>query len=392
MGRVTVSEVRLSVVIMHHPSRAEFIPALLKACEPLDVRVIEDPDPTGPPSALRTAKVAWAAVQDGATHHLVLQDDVVPVPGFAEQVVAAIEARPSDGVTLYVNWDSPHNSYVVRRAALAGAAWAPLSPDEWIPTLGLALPAAEARGLAVKLSELADDSFWGDDDEAIAAFFSDKGVRIACTVPHLVDHTDVPSLAGNDLLGSRHGTVLCASSGLAADHWTFERDPIDDHQLGRKPEEHVVELRNSRCAIRFVRPGTPKSPRPGGGEFLEQPFAWYWYDWAGLVGIDPEQVTAQLEKFLQPGDSAIPVESLEMPIAVEVWAAGYLLGADPVSVAARNIGPAPGEGLTAVQEAAFGSWIDSGLLRRPSADVRAAYVELCAAGYRRGLADSLERA
>jgi hypothetical protein len=382
----------LSVVIMHHPSRAEFIPDLLKACAPLEVRVIEDPDPTGPPSALRTAKVAWAAVQDGATHHLVLQDDVVPVPGFAEQIVAAIEARPSDGVTLYVNWDSPHNSYVVRRAALAGSAWAPLSPDEWIPTLGLALPADQARGLAARLGELADDSFWGDDDEAIAAFFSDKGLRIACTIPGLVDHTDVPSLAGNDLLGSRRGTVLCASSALAPDHWKFRRDPIDRYELGRKPEEHVVELRNSRCAIRFVRPGTPKSPRPGGGEFLEQPFAWYWYDWAGLVGIDPEQVIAQLEKFLQPGNSALPVESLELPVVTEVWAAGYLLGADPVSVAARSGRSEDEAGLSAVQEAAFASWIDSGLLERPAADVRAAYVELCAAGYRRGLADSLERA
>ncbi|MGN0111711.1 MAG: hypothetical protein ACI38P_08665, partial [Cellulosimicrobium funkei] len=116
-GRVAArGEVRdpvLSVVVMHHPARGD-VSALVRACAPLDVRVVEDPDPEGPPSPLRTAKRAWAAVAPGATHHLVLQDDVAPVAGFAELVRRAVRARPRHAVALYSNWNSPRNAYLVR--------------------------------------------------------------------------------------------------------------------------------------------------------------------------------------------------------------------------------------------------------------------------------------
>src|SRR5690606_16301712 len=137
----------LSVVVMHHPARGD-VSALVRACAPLDVRVVEDADPDGPPSPLRTAKRAWAAVAPGATHHLVLQDGVTPVPGFAGLVRRAVRARPRHAVALSSNWNSPRNAYLVRAAAAAGQAWAPLGHDEWVPTLGLVLPADGALRLA----------------------------------------------------------------------------------------------------------------------------------------------------------------------------------------------------------------------------------------------------
>jgi hypothetical protein len=399
-----VPDIRLSVAVMHHPSRSALIPDLVQRCLPLTARVIEDPDPLGRPSALRTAKVAWAAIADGATHHLVIQDDVLPVPGFADQLLAAISQRPEDGVTLCVNWNSPHNSYLTRRAALAGSSWGPLSPFEWIPTLGLALPAEAAAALAAKLAELADDSFWGDDDEAIIDFCKQRGLRVVSTIPHLVDHTDMPSLAGNELLGSRHGTVLCPASDLAADHWTFADDPVPPLALRGAPgypSEYVVELRNSRCSVRFVRPGVSTFPRPGNGEFLEHPFGWYWHDWAGLAGIDPEQVLDGLEKLLSGRPeirSQGQDQDVDLSVAIEVWAAGYLLGADPITVACRrnpqSVSPdsaTPDSGLTATKYGALSSWIDSGLLTSPAPEQRAAYIGLCAAGYVQGLTDAQEQ-
>jgi hypothetical protein len=391
---VTLPDIRLSVAIMHHPSRSALIPDLVQRCLPLTARVVEDPDPLGRPSALRTAKLAWAAIEGGATHHLVIQDDVLPVPGFADQLLAALGQRPEDGVTLCVNWNSPHNSYLTRRAALAGSSWGPLSPYEWIPTLGLALPAAEASAMAARLAELADDSFWGDDDEAIIDFCNQRGLRVVSTIPHLVDHTDLPSLAGNELLGSRHGTVLCPASDLAAGHWAFADDPVPPLALRGAPgypSEYVVELRNSRCSVRFVRPGIGTFPRPGNGEFLEHPFGWYWHDWAGLAGIDPEEVLDGLEKLLARRPLIL---DLDLSVAIEVWAAGYLLGADPITVAYRRNGRAtpesatPENGLTATQHGALSSWIDSGLLAAPAPEERAAYIGLCAAGYVQGLADA----
>ncbi|AJC53647.1 hypothetical protein GZL_01043 [Streptomyces sp. 769] len=58
-------------MVMHHPRRAGVLPGLLEACAPFPVRVAEDPEPDGPPSPLRTAKRAWAAVGE-TTHHVVI--------------------------------------------------------------------------------------------------------------------------------------------------------------------------------------------------------------------------------------------------------------------------------------------------------------------------------
>ncbi|MEE3918910.1 Gfo/Idh/MocA family oxidoreductase [Micromonospora sp. BRA006-A] len=132
---VTAGEIRLSVAIMHHPRRRERIPPLVRDCA-LTARVVTDPDPDGVPSPLRTAKVAWRAVADGATHHLVLQDDIRLIRSFATQVHRAIAARPEHGISLYSHWDSPQNSYLVRRAVIAGWPFAPLSLFEWTPPRG----------------------------------------------------------------------------------------------------------------------------------------------------------------------------------------------------------------------------------------------------------------
>ncbi|MFC7588067.1 hypothetical protein ACFQYP_33540 [Nonomuraea antimicrobica] len=216
---MTVREdITLSVVIMHHPARRDALPSLLAACDPLPVRVVEDPDPGGPPSPLRTAKRAWAAVAEGATHHVVLQDDAVPVHGFAAQLARAVAARPGDGVTLSVQQTSPRNSYAVRRAALAGQAWAPMSVVEWTPTLGLALPAAEARALAAYFSEFPDELL--EDDDFVTPFCVARGLRVFATVPNLVEHAGLPSLSGYEAEGHRPVTVYEPRWLIPQDHWS----------------------------------------------------------------------------------------------------------------------------------------------------------------------------
>ncbi|MFC4048797.1 hypothetical protein ACFOY4_03795 [Actinomadura syzygii] len=363
--------VRLSAVIMHHPRRAALLPGLLRSCAPLAPRVIEDPRPGGPPSALRTAKRAWASITADATHHLVLQDDVVPVPGFARELTEAIAHRPGFGLALCVNWNSPHNSYLTRKAAMAGRAWAPLSRYEWTPTLGLVLPVREARALAEHLSRLPDDAFWGDDDEAIIDFRNRRGLPMTATIPHLVDHTDHPSLAGNDLDGSRHGTVLAPGLRLPPGHWA---DSPDEAGFTGGPHEFTVELRGSRCLIRFVRPGAD--------EYVSHPYGWYWHDWCGVAGFDPDTILDGFADFLSSGLVAGGVTVAE---ATEVWAAGYLLGADLARSGARPVADGPVR--AALRTAALESWIDSGLRARPAADARAAYAAICAAGCARGSSD-----
>ncbi|MGN9787645.1 hypothetical protein ACTMTF_39905 [Nonomuraea sp. ZG12] len=337
---------KVSVAIMHHPARAHLVDALVRACLPLVARVVTDPEPAGVRSPLRTAKRAWAAVGEGATHHLVIQDDALLCDGFAAQVQAAVAARPRHVVALYSDWNSPQNSYLVRRAAAAGAAWAPLSRTDWAPAVALLMPADRARELAAYLAPIPDEVI--DDDELIAQFCRERRLPMLATVPHLVEKGNVESLTAHEDL--YHATVFAGRTPPPAAHWA--RDSAQDAALAARferadPWEHVVELRGSRCYLRFTRPRTEE---PAGHEY-----GWYWHDWAPLIGIDPRVVRGQ-------------------GVRAEVWAAGYLLGADtPEFDRADWLRPA------------LATWVESGLRpadrSRLGPEGQAALTEACLEGF-----------
>ncbi|WP_433331258.1 hypothetical protein [Spirillospora sp. CA-294931] len=318
--------IRIGTVIMHHPRRTERLPRLIEACGPLAPRVVADPDPDGVPSPLRTAKRAWADIEDGVTHHLVLQDDIVPVPGFAAQLRAAVAARPDHGISMYSHWDSPQNSYLVRRAAVAGTAWAPLAPAEWTPTQGFVLPVDQARRLAAYLAGIPDDV--QDDDEMVVIFCRKQGVPVAATVPHLLDHGHDPTIVGHH--GRLHATVLAPERPPPPGHWSMA-EQLD-------PGPYTVELLESRCGLRIVH-----------GEPVEHQFGWYWHDACALARVAPETILSAADPHL----AALPAH-LVRP-GTEIWAAGFLLGAD----AARAGDPPPGGG--PLTHAAIATWVDSGL-------------------------------
>ncbi|MER5862428.1 hypothetical protein [Kitasatospora sp. NPDC002040] len=336
---------RISLAVMHHPARAAALPRLVAACAPLSVRAVADPEPLGPPSPLRTAKRAWAAVRPGATHHVVLQDDVTPVPGFAAQLAAVLTARPRDAVALYVNWNSPYNAYLARRAAVSGAPWAPLAPREWVPTLGLALPAAAALGLAEYLAGFPDEL--KDDDELIVRYCAEAGLTVLAAVPHLLEHRAGPSLAGNGAHGARHAAVPMDAPPPAG-HWS---GPVPGgvqppRTAGGLP--YAVELVRSRCLLRLMREQEP----------VGHPFAWAWADWSPLIGADPAALLRDFERAAHP--AGLPVGTLR-----EVWAASWLLGHDAAPVA----------GAPAACAAALRSWVLSGLAEEDARGLTLATVE-----------------
>ncbi len=340
--------IRISAAIMHHPRRAERIPDLVRACAPLEPEVVPDPDPAGRPSPLRTAKRAWAAVGDGATHHLVLQDDVRLSPGFPAQLHAAVAGRPAHGVSLFSLWHTPHNSYLVRRAAVAGAAYASLSRYEWTPTQGFVLPAEHARALARYLAGIPDEV--QDDDEMVVIFCRERGIPVVATVPHLMDHGHERSLvAGHD-------------NGLRATVHTPDRGWAGGGPAEPDPGTYTVALHDSVCAIRPVH-----------GDPVEHQFGWYWYDACPLAGLDPERILDAGAPHLSGRPAA------ELPALTEVWAACYLLGVD----VARSFPPVPECGPWA--PAAIESWIDQGLARRDHAALRDVAVRLAMTAVRAGM-------
>jgi hypothetical protein len=377
--------VRISGAIMHHPARSHLVGGLLEDCLPFRPTVVTDPDPGGVRSPLRTAKLAWAASQDGATHHLVLQDDVVPIRNFARHMARAVAAQPAAGIAFYVHWRSPQNAYYARRAAAAGMAWAPLSGTEWTPTLGLVLPVADARALAAYLATLPDEL--RHDDDYIVLFCAERDISMFCTIPHLLDHGGHPSLAGFDHEGKRYGTVFDAAWDPPTSHWYPSRGheetlrALTPHQ---RPNDFTIELADSLCLIRMLRPGT--------SEPLEHPFGWYWHDWCELIGVHPDQVIADFERARDAGVFHCvpdPRAVRSGPDVVEFWAAGYLLGFDLGTVAPSaqisDVGLAG-----SIRQHAAEAWISQGLSAADQAsispDVQRALVEACLAGTRAGLA------
>ncbi|SBU94106.1 hypothetical protein YW5DRAFT_04624 [Streptomyces sp. Ncost-T6T-1] len=340
----------ISLAVMHHPSRAAMIPKLLEACAPLDARVVPDPDPTGPPSPLRTAKRAWSAVNPEATHHVVIQDDVHPCPDFADHLRSVIQLRPDRAIALYVNWNSPENSYLSRRAVTLGSSWAPLSPLEYTPTLGLVLPAEWARQLGSYLFELPDSL--RDDDEMVARFCRERGIAVIAALPTLLDHGDGSSLAGNETHGERRSVLFAGDLARGAARWNPVH-PAEPELVRRRDRstttEFVVELVNSTCRLRFTRPGA--------GEAVDHLYGWYWQDWTELIGVDRCRVRAAWEEFVGEERSAADVWDDEY--AYEVWAAGYLLGVD---VACDGFpGRAEASSDPVVLRNTLKAWVESGL-------------------------------
>ncbi|HEV2371984.1 MAG TPA: hypothetical protein VGS19_07440 [Streptosporangiaceae bacterium] len=339
--------ITLSTVIMSHPSRASLVPALVAACAPLGARRVADPDPAGIPSPLRTAKRAWAASLPGATHHLVLQDDVLPSADFADRVLAAVRARPDDAIALYVHWHSPLNAYLTRLAAVAGSPWAALSHREWVPTQGLVLPVAEAHGLARWLARYPDEV--RDDDELVVEYCAARGLRVLATVPNLVEHGDGPSLTWDQAAGVHHATV--STEPAQPVDWR-DQHLLDTRLLGRAYDTgHVdfsVGLQDSRCDIRLL---------PGVGETIGTLCTWPWMDAARAIGVHEQDVLAS---FATHSDTYPSLTSTDTGTARlrEVWAAGYLLGRD----CARLGGSRPTDpSRRHVRAGALESWLRSGV-------------------------------
>ncbi|MER7040830.1 hypothetical protein OHB31_10465 [Streptomyces microflavus] len=204
----------ISAAVMAHPRRAAEAARLAASLPAWGTRVVVDPSPEAGPGALRTARAAWAAVAPGATHHVVLQDDVVPCREFAAQVAHAVRELSDTPLALYANWNS-WNGAATRAAALQGASWVPAVPGEWTPSLALVLPRADVDAL---LAAVPPDVTGPDpDDTVLARELGRRGRRVLIPVPHWVEHADGTSLVGNDVYGPRHSACFADDTAAGPD-------------------------------------------------------------------------------------------------------------------------------------------------------------------------------
>ncbi len=302
---MTRQSVRLSTVVMTHPRRDEAARRLQSQYPELEMRIVHDPDPSGPPATLRTARLAWKTVAESATHHLVLQDDVELCDEFAAAAYQAIASGPSGPLSFFANWAS-RSGQLVRLAALSGASWAPVM-DPYIPTQALLLPAP----LALEFAEFAETlPSTVPDNQAMAHFLRSKEMTASVCCPNLVEHADADSLLLHDVMfGVRRSVVF----------------PRNGEQVSGALESGTVE---SRCIPHFesLSGFSIVFFREGRGD--ESTWSMTSHEVLGDCGMSKSDIVGKFREDLAKNPQAAPpVSGLSHPFVFQLWITSFILGA-----------------------------------------------------------------
>lgn len=227
--------ISLSAVVMAHPKRQAHAEALCARYPELGLRLVLDPDPTGPPSSVRAGRLAWLAADDNFTHHLVLEDDVDLCDGFLDQLRLALAAQPEAVVSLHTACTS-RVSFSGRLASMRGTPWAPVIGD-YVPTVAAVMPRELATGFGAFIARQAQLS--DHNDLLLKRYLQGAAVRRLVTVPNLSDHLPFPSIEGNRTPDGRR--AMSFESTVTAVDW--QRAPVDPPvvpYLGPGPHRHAV--------------------------------------------------------------------------------------------------------------------------------------------------------
>lgn len=180
---------KLSISIMAHPSRKEWVEEI-KTKMNEDIHVEWDRKI----SLWDTARRAWLSFDPTATHHLVLQDDIIPSKNLRAAVEKAIEYTPDLPFCLFIYEDYFINNQKKKYDE------AYHSNGAWLRTKLTVL----APAIVMPTKYIQEMVLFGDkqkhlpaDDTKIAAFFNKKNLDILITVPSLVEHRGSISLVGS---------------------------------------------------------------------------------------------------------------------------------------------------------------------------------------------------
>ncbi|MEV5201181.1 hypothetical protein [Streptomyces sp. NPDC053720] len=225
---------------MTHPKRRAAAEKLALSAPSGLLRVVMDPDPTGTPSVLRTALAAWSAIEDGATHQLVIQDDMVLSDSFFDRVRSAIEELPDSALALFALWDS-RNGAAVRFGAMAGARWVG-AVNEYFPCVAIVLPRRVAEGFVAYGRQRLGG--W-PDDILMYRYLCANGVSRHVAVPNLAEHEDRGSISGNAFRGPRRSVCYVPGDGVGDEGRTLAGPAVIP----------FFKYGVAKCAVRVAGPG-----------------------------------------------------------------------------------------------------------------------------------------
>lgn len=204
-----VTDIDLTVSIMTVPGRERALDRLLAAIAPLEAVIVIDEE---------HSRDTWSMYQqcltagELGTHRLVLQDDALPVPGFAELAVEFISKRPTRVACLYVPALPAYFGRAMLVARSQGAAWCELGiRGMFCPLVATSWPAALAAHCAAWPGHLRGPHGHAGrtDDARVMDWLKATRKFATASVPCLVDHDEnLPSSLANGGRYSRRCAIL----------------------------------------------------------------------------------------------------------------------------------------------------------------------------------------
>ncbi len=188
---------KLATAIQHHPERATLLAPLLEALGG-SVVIVSDPDPEAERrSAWRTYRHALENAPSGASHLLILQDDVLPVPFALAGARLAAAIHPCGLLSLFVAGKPQEAAQRLLRACQRDEPLVEIGARRWVPAVALIWPVE----VIPEALAFVDAKNWPErfnaDDEIIGHIARHLKLEVWATVPSLIEHEDiVPSVAG----------------------------------------------------------------------------------------------------------------------------------------------------------------------------------------------------
>jgi hypothetical protein len=182
---------KISISIMAHPSRAEWVAGLTDRLG--DVPVSWDQNGV----EWDTGAAAWRLYDPSAEWHVVLQDDALVCDQFMSRLKDVLAEAPQEGpVSLYLGQGRPksHQPMIRSRTRRADDGWVRLPWLLW--GVAVALPVAHIEHMLRVAAKLPIAEY----DTRISRVYEicRPGIKVLHSWPSLVDHRDDGSLLGHD--------------------------------------------------------------------------------------------------------------------------------------------------------------------------------------------------
>ena len=174
---------KCDIRIMASPKREERAKALARKLG-LPPDAITWDDRPGGGDAMYTARKTWLhPMAEGATHRLVLQDDVIVCDGLPEILPEIIESHPRDVLTLItLDWRP--------RLLAENRDDSPYFPILELPGCAILMPAVCIAPCMAWCESDPYPELRLFDDRMISAWCREQGQRMVAVLPNLVDHPD----------------------------------------------------------------------------------------------------------------------------------------------------------------------------------------------------------